>query len=306
MKLLLMNQHRECVLKTLLNCILAVVVLMSCSSEKGGEEVAEPVPWIPFEWVGDTISGRFFDKLAINLPFSIEGIPHQFSSQFDLGATSTMVYGNAFVPYLEAFSEVAAALDTANKDYQIQGQSVGALKGVTFSLGDVVFSDQELLYFDGFGDTLTVDSIASASVKHIGTVGPDLFQNKVLLIDFPNQRIASVDSLPTDYRDNATLVDMKLDHGRIKLRVRSMIPCSTPVLACFHSWSPPKTGTGWGTYPPRLIRSGYPAGGSTTTYTEHPSTYRLRWETIVCPKEACTPTRKTSSSSFFRRRVSWE
>ena len=58
----------------------------------------------------------------------------------------------------------------------------------------------------GFGDTLMVDSIASTSVKHAGTIGPDPFQNNVLLIDFPNQRIASVDSLPTRYRNNATLI----------------------------------------------------------------------------------------------------
>ena len=203
---------------TMLIGLPVLFALLRCSPEENAsQEVAEDIPWIPFEWVGDTMGGRFFDKLAINLPFSIEGIPHRFSSQFDLGATSTMVYGNAFAPYLEAFPGVAARLDTANKNSQIQGQPVGALKGVTFSLGDVVFSDQELLYFDGFGDTLTVDSVASASVKHVGTVGPDLFQNKVLLIDFPNQRIASVDSLPANYQNDATLVDMKLDQGRIKL-----------------------------------------------------------------------------------------
>ena len=192
--------------------------LMRCSPEENAsQEGGEDISWIPFEWVGDTIGGRFFDKVAISLPFSIQGIPHRFSSQFDLGATSMMVYGNAFAPYLEAFPEVAATLDTVNRNSWIQGQPVGALKGVTFSLGTVAFSDQELLYFEGFGDTFTVDSISSASVKHIGTVGSDLFQDKVLLIDFPNQHIASVDSLPTAYQNDATLVDMKLDQGRIKL-----------------------------------------------------------------------------------------
>ena len=196
----------------------ALFALMRCSPEENAsQEGAEDISWIPFEWVGDTIGGRFFDKVAISLPFSIQGIPHRFSSQFDLEATSTMVYENAFAPYLEVFPEVAATLDTVNRNSWIQGQPVDVLKGVTFSLGTVAFSDQELLYFEGFGDTLTVDSISSASVKHIGTVGSDLFQDKVLLIDFPNQRIASVDSLPTVYQNDATLVDMKLDQGRIKL-----------------------------------------------------------------------------------------
>ena len=92
------------VLRTLLKSILSLLILLSCSSEEKAEEVTERLSWIPFEWVGDTIGGRFFDKLAINLPFSTDNIPHQFS--IDTGATSTTtVYGSAYAPNVEAFCD---------------------------------------------------------------------------------------------------------------------------------------------------------------------------------------------------------
>ena len=178
--------------------------------------VSENLPWIPFEWVGDSIGDRYYDKLGIYLPFSIEGIPHQFKSQFDLGAVNTMVYGNTIAPYLAAYPAIAAKVDTLDRTYLVQGQQVGGIENVTIQLGDVTFADRDLLLFENYGGRLPGDSIASSSVK-IGTVAPDLFQDKLLLIDYPNQRIASVDSLPTSLRGEIFYTRFKLEQGRIKI-----------------------------------------------------------------------------------------
>jgi hypothetical protein len=57
--------------------------------------------WIPFNWEGDSVSGKYFDKLAITIPVTLNNLPNKFKMQFDLGATVTVIYGNSIKPYLE-------------------------------------------------------------------------------------------------------------------------------------------------------------------------------------------------------------
>ena len=32
----------------------------------------QPLNWIPFNWIGDKVSGRYFDKLAITIPVTLD------------------------------------------------------------------------------------------------------------------------------------------------------------------------------------------------------------------------------------------
>lgn len=50
-----------------------LMILIACDSFKNDESIS----WIKFEWVGATIEGKYYDKNAINLPFTIEGVPHK-------------------------------------------------------------------------------------------------------------------------------------------------------------------------------------------------------------------------------------
>ena len=204
-----------------------VLAIASCANPKNKEEAKvkeiikqeSELSWISFKWIGDSIGHRYFDKLGIAIPFSIDGVPHQFQSQFDLGAINTMVYGNSIQPYLEEYQGLAAKLDTVDKKYNIQGKKMGSFKNMDFKLDNVSFQNRELLHFDGFGDVLTKDSIPTKSIKKMGTIGPDLFQEKYLLIDFPNQRLSVLDSLNGHYKEKTYFVEAKLDQGRIKVPV---------------------------------------------------------------------------------------
>jgi len=204
--------------KIFLIATLVATTLLSCS-DSNKKQNANKQNWINFDWVGDSISNKYYEKIAITIPFSIEGIPHQFNSQFDLGATSTMVYGNSIKPYLIKYQELGKKLDTINKTHWLQSQKVGAFKDISFKLDTVLFQNQELVHFEGYGDELTIDSIETKTIKHIGTIGPNLFQNKYLVIDFPNHRMVVLDSLSVDYIKRANFVDAKLDDGRIKVPV---------------------------------------------------------------------------------------
>ena len=54
----------------------------------------QQLPWIPFNWEGGSLADRHFDKYGITVPMTFDNVPHKFKMQFDLGATTTIVYGN--------------------------------------------------------------------------------------------------------------------------------------------------------------------------------------------------------------------
>jgi len=52
--------------------------------------------------------------------------------------------------------------------------------------------------------------------KHIGTIAPDLFQDKILIIDYPKTQICISDKIPRKYR-KLIYQDFNLEDGRIKI-----------------------------------------------------------------------------------------
>ena len=150
--------------------------------------------WIPFEWVGDSISGKYYDKLAINIPVSIDGLPHKFKMQFDLGAVTTVIYGNSIAKYLDKYSGFNNKIDST-KSFIINGQKNPMFKNVGLSLGNVSFGERNIGYFKDYGEPIPTDSIYTSTEKHIGTIAPDLFKDKYLIIDYPSKRICVTKNL---------------------------------------------------------------------------------------------------------------
>lgn len=176
---------------------------------------AQEIKWIPFEWNGETISGKYFDKFSMAIPVEIDNIPANFNMQFDLGAVKTVIYGNAFLPYLDAYPGLKNKIDSSKK-FLIQGEENPVFTNMALQMGPVSFMDIEIGYFKNFGSKIDKDSIHSGTAKHIGTIGPDLFQNKVLIIDYPKKRIAICEEIPKQYK-RATFKPFKSDDGRPKI-----------------------------------------------------------------------------------------
>jgi hypothetical protein len=151
--------------------------------------------WISFEWVSDSVSGKYFDKLAINIPVSIDGLPHKFKMQFDLGAVTTVIYGNSIAKYLDKYSEFNNKIDST-KSFIINGKKNPMFKNVGLSLGNVSLGERNIGYFKDYGEPIPTDSIYTSTEKHIGTIAPDLFKDKYLIIDYPNKRICVTKNLP--------------------------------------------------------------------------------------------------------------
>ena len=175
----------------------------------------ESLNWIPFEWVGGSVSGRYSDKLAINIPVSIDGLPHKFKMQFDLGAVTTVIYGNSIDKYLDKYPKLKNKLDSTTT-FIINGQENPMFNNVGLSLGNVSFGKRDIGYFKDYGEPIPTDSISTSTQKLIGTIAPDLFKDKYLIVDYPNQRISVAKKLPRKLA-KADLQVCLIEDGRITI-----------------------------------------------------------------------------------------
>lgn len=174
---------------------------------------AQELNWISYKWMGDSISGKYYDKLAIMVPVTFDNLPYKFQMQLDLGAVVTTVYGNTIDPFLGKHPLIKSKLDTSLVFF-IQSQKNYMLKDIDLSSGNTHFGNVNIGLFRNFGDTLTSDSIMTPSVKLIGTIAPELFKGKVLIIDFPNERLSVTEIVPEKYQ-KASFVPYKERDGRI-------------------------------------------------------------------------------------------
>jgi len=189
---------------------LYVAVFLSCSQKR-----KEHIEWIPFTWTSDSVSGKYIEKLAINISATIDKLPHKFTMQLDLGALTTEFYGKTLNPYLRKYPILNDKLDTT-KTYWSQGEKYPMFRNVNLQLGNVLFKGIDIGLFKNFGTEPSSDLINSEMEVHIGTIAPDLFQNKILIIDYKKNRIAVTETLPTEFQ-NAPFEKFEIKDGRIKI-----------------------------------------------------------------------------------------
>lgn len=171
--------------------------------------------WIKFDWHGDSIYGKYYDKVAITIPFKIDNLPYNFCGQFDMGATQTVLYGISLQPFLDNIN-LLQKLDTSLAPYYLNGYKGNFLTNVNLKLDDVLFAKTNLVYVPNFGDPILKDSIHTQTQKLVGTIAVDLFQNKILVLDFKNNRLCTYTALPKAY-SKAVFENIIIRKGRIKL-----------------------------------------------------------------------------------------
>jgi len=162
--------------------IIPLFIFIGCSQEQSLE-------WIPFHWESDTISGKYIEKAYIYIPVKIEDMPYDFTMQLDLGTYQTVFYGNAIEHYLEGCPSLTDKYE------------MPMFKSVRLQAGPVEFNGVDIGNMANFGEKISKDSIHTKTPKHIGTIAPDIFQDKFLVIDYKTGRLAVSDFLPTEYKD---------------------------------------------------------------------------------------------------------
>ena len=203
-------------MKLVLLLLLATTMVSFGQSSKRQTENLN-LPWIRFNWESDSLAGRHFDKVGMSIPIKIDNLPYDFTAQLDLGAVHTVFYGKPLAPYLQMFPELGNKLDTTLVQGYVGFDACRVFQHINLYLDKVPFKDVQVGHYADFGDGISMDSAKTRTPKHIGTIAPDLFQGKVLIIDYPNQRLCVLDSAPTVLQRKADFVTFKIRNGRIKI-----------------------------------------------------------------------------------------
>jgi len=172
--------------------------------------------WIRFDWHGETIFGKYYPKVAMSIPLKIENLPYNFCGQLDLGATTTLIYENSFKPFLQKYPSVLQKLDTTINPYYLNGRKSYFLKHLNLQLDKTFYLNKNIVLVPNYGDEIPADSIHTKSQKLVGTIAPDLFQDKILVIDFHRNKLTTFEKLPEKYA-KADFVKSIIRKGRIKI-----------------------------------------------------------------------------------------
>jgi len=141
-------------------------------------ELIKSSNYIPIKW----IQSEYSDFAAILLPIKLEGIPHTFYMQFDTGVPTTTFYKGKLEAIREKYPDKIPAIDPEAK-----------LVKQTLQLGEMrVKSDKFKLYDYGKTPINWEDS----SIIRIGTLGSDMLEKKLTIIDFKSDCVFFGDSLP--------------------------------------------------------------------------------------------------------------
>jgi hypothetical protein len=192
-----------------------------CDRVSPAKHFDESLSWIPFEWEDRLAPDGSVEveKVAMYVPLTLEGVPHQFLAQFDLGAGQCILYENPIAPYLEAYPDFRAKLDTSRMNASVREQMQTSFPALTFRVGPVTFQEHGLALLEDYGDQIDADSMDAPTPWKVGTVGADLFRDTTLVIDYPNQRLAMMGELPDAIANRVVFVDMTLENGKIKVPV---------------------------------------------------------------------------------------
>lgn len=171
--------------------------------------------WLSFSWYSDSVSGRWFDKLAVMLPVRVNNIKARFTAQFDLGSSETILYGNVLKHYFPGQPALYSLLDTTRRATSDAGVVNYPSRKIDLHIGNYITRD--LLFFENYGDEVPRDSLFTTSEKHIGTIGATFTNDKVLIIDFPRNRMCILDTMTKYWSSKADFVDCRIKNNRIHL-----------------------------------------------------------------------------------------
>ena len=148
--------------------------------------------WIKFLWISDSMGNRNFERSGMNVPVKIAGLPYNFTSL-------NVVY--AANPSLEKKVARLRSLFqfwNNNKSY----------KDISIEVGRYIFKSKDCYVHRNYGEDLNKDSILKSPALHIGSIGIDLFKNKVLIINYPLQQFCIADTVPAAYKVNMVPIEL--------------------------------------------------------------------------------------------------
>lgn len=170
--------------------------------------------WIKFEWDYSISHGIRHDKDVMLVPVAFNGYDQHMYMQFDLGADVTMLYEKSIQSYLKPGENIRDLLDKPIDPLNVSdaGQSYGKLKPIKLLLDHQYLQSDAYLYLN-YGEDIPKDSIARHTKNYVGSIGADICKNKILIIDYPCQRMCFLDTLDKAFLKQVVLHRRKLPTG---------------------------------------------------------------------------------------------
>lgn len=158
------------------------------------KQPADSTAWVHFDWGSDSISGRRVEKSAMFITIKMDDMPNKYYCQFDLGS-NTQLYENNLKPYLHHYPAFARKV----KMHRHQSY----LDNLEIELGGQRIHADKVELMKDYGDQIENEKEVQADTTNAyqaGTIGADICAGRVLIIDYPRQRLCVTDSVPLVYR----------------------------------------------------------------------------------------------------------
>lgn len=128
-----------------------------------------------FLWQGDSVHSKWEAHTAMLLPVKLKGCPRTFYMQFDLGVPSSLFYKNKLDAIRARYPGAVPLVVEDNK-----------IEDFEFRIDRTLVTAREVLVkqFDS-----SVINWKKETKEIIGTIGADLIDGKVLILDYPGKKI---------------------------------------------------------------------------------------------------------------------
>ena len=137
---------------------------------------------IRFEWQGDSNNAQWEPHSALLLPVKFPSCSEQFYMQFDLGAPYSMFYRHEIEKIRSKYPKAVQKADSSS-----------VVRNCTFKVGDMPVNAKEIVV----KETGSAMDAGEKKIRIIGTIGADFIVGRVILIDYPNQKIFTGIELPS-------------------------------------------------------------------------------------------------------------
>lgn len=159
---------------------------------------------ITFYWHGDTINSKWEQHTAMLIPVKIKNCPKQFFMQFDLGSPYSLFYKNKLVAIQAKYPQVMLLKESNEK-----------LINYSFKIDKMPLLAKQIVVKQF--DSSTVNWADKNSVEIIGTIGADLIDGKVAVIDYPKKKLTISQEIPAKLKSKLSLTDFIYTQRRILL-----------------------------------------------------------------------------------------
>jgi hypothetical protein len=188
----------------------------SVSQKDSLSEKPNQITWFEFDWLPNPYYYNLnVEKAHILVDVRFENLQAPYPFYFRMMATENSMYNrtkDAMIWHFPGFEKLL-----------VQRQSAGRTVIEHFPELIIRLGDSKITY-GGAHFKVIPDPIASIYNEHASKVGGilsyELFKNKVLYIDFPNQRIGYSDIIPEGYLNRGLFTKLQLTMGYITIPVR--------------------------------------------------------------------------------------